>query len=66
MSDRRTVVVVPYDPDWLEMFEREAARISAVLGPELMAIHHIGSTAIPGMSAKPIIDLMPIVPNIDA
>ena len=61
----RTIVVVPYDPIWPEMFRQEAARIATVFGPDLVAIHHIGSTSIPGMSAKPIIDIMPVVRCID-
>jgi GrpB-like predicted nucleotidyltransferase (UPF0157 family) len=47
------------------MFEQEAAKISAVFGSELVSIHHIGSTSIPGLNAKPIIDIMPIVQHID-
>jgi GrpB-like predicted nucleotidyltransferase (UPF0157 family) len=47
------------------MFEREAAKIADIFGPELMAIYHIGSTSVPGLSAKPIIDMMPLVRNIE-
>ena len=61
----RTIVVVPYDPRWPELFEQEAARIAAVFGPELISIHHIGSTSVPGLRAKPIIDIMPIVRQIE-
>ena len=60
----RRIKVVPYDPLWPSRFEEEASRISAVLGGELVAIHHIGSTAIVGMWAKPIIDIMPLVRDI--
>ncbi len=52
------VVVVPYDPDWPSLFENEAVVLAAALGRNAIAIHHIGSTSIPGMSAKPIIDIM--------
>jgi GrpB-like predicted nucleotidyltransferase (UPF0157 family) len=52
------IVVVPYDERWPEMFELEAARLRVVLGDEVVAIHHIGSTAVPGMIAKPIIDVL--------
>jgi GrpB-like predicted nucleotidyltransferase (UPF0157 family)/RimJ/RimL family protein N-acetyltransferase len=65
MGEMRHIVVVPYDPRWPEMFRREAAKISAVLAQELISIHHIGSTSIPGLSAKPIIDIMPVVRNIE-
>ena len=61
----RNIVVVPYDPLWAEQFRREAATIRAVFGRVLISIHHIGSTSIPGMSAKPIIDIMPIVRDIE-
>ena len=50
------VVVVEYDPRWSMMFEKEAARIATVLSKDLIVrIDHIGSTAVPGLIAKPII-----------
>jgi GrpB-like predicted nucleotidyltransferase (UPF0157 family) len=53
------VVVVPYDPDWPRHFEAERALLEHVLAPWLEGgIHHIGSTAIAGLAAKPIIDIM--------
>lgn len=52
------VVVAAYDPAWPSLFENEAAVLAAALGSNAIAIHHIGSTSIPGMSAKPIIDIM--------
>ncbi len=55
------VTVTAYDPRWPQLYEREAAAISAALGGALAAIHHIGSTAVPGLAAKPIIDIMPVV-----
>jgi GrpB-like predicted nucleotidyltransferase (UPF0157 family) len=60
-----TIVVVSYDPAWPGMFREEAARIAAVFGDELLSIHHIGSTSVSGLSAKPIIDIMPIVRDIE-
>lgn len=65
MGQMRNIVVVPFDPIWSERFRQEARLISAVFGPDLLSIHHIGSTAIPGMSAKPVIDVMPVVREID-
>ncbi len=51
--------IVEYDPLWQTLFEEEAARIWQVLGNDLVIeIEHIGSTAIPGMAAKPVIDIM--------
>ena len=58
------VVVVPYDAHWPEQFAQEAARIQAALGNNCVTIHHIGSTSIPGLSAKPIIDMVPVVKDI--
>ena len=54
----RKVRVVPYDPQWTTHYDLERDRITAVLEKEIVSIHHIGSTSIPGMSAKPIIDLL--------
>jgi GrpB-like predicted nucleotidyltransferase (UPF0157 family) len=65
VANETHIVVVPYDPAWSEMFEKEAAKIIALFGRELVAIHHIGSTAVPGLSAKPIIDMMPVVRDIE-
>jgi GrpB-like predicted nucleotidyltransferase (UPF0157 family) len=53
-----------YSPEWPLEFEREAARLKALLGDELIIAHHIGSTSIPGLAAKPIIDLLPLVRDI--
>lgn len=58
------VVVVPYDPCWSEIFAKEAAKIQSALGDNCSTIHHIGSTSIPGLSAKPIIDMVPVVKDI--
>jgi GrpB-like predicted nucleotidyltransferase (UPF0157 family) len=51
--------LVDHDPRWPEMYAREATRLWAVLPPELIcAIEHFGSTAIPGLTGKPIIDIL--------
>jgi GrpB-like predicted nucleotidyltransferase (UPF0157 family) len=50
-----------YSPDWPSAFEQEAELLQTLLGEELVAVHHIGSTAVPGLAAKPIIDLLPLV-----
>ena len=53
------IVIVDYHPQWPEQFVAEAARLRAVLGDNLVVtIEHFGSTAVPGLSAKPIIDLL--------
>ena len=56
----RRVMVVPYDPQWPAAFERAAREVKAALGESLLAIHHIGSTSIPGIHAKPIIDMLAV------
>lgn len=58
------VRVVPHDPRWPARYEEEADRIRAILGDQLTAIHHIGSTAVPGLWAKPILDILPVVHRI--
>jgi GrpB-like predicted nucleotidyltransferase (UPF0157 family) len=65
MGELQNIVVVPYDSGWPQKFQREAQKITAILGQELISIHHIGSTAIPGMKAKPIIDILSVVRNIE-
>ena len=60
----RRVDVVPHDPKWQEAFEIESNCVSNSLGKNVVAIHHIGSTAIPGIYAKPIIDLLVEVKDI--
>lgn len=55
------VVVTDYNPAWEEMFEKEAQVLWDILGDNCLNIQHIGSTAVPGLAAKPIIDIMPIV-----
>ena len=54
----RVIEVVPHRPEWFTSFAEEAARISQGLNKTLVRIHHIGSTAIPGLAAKPIIDIL--------
>jgi GrpB-like predicted nucleotidyltransferase (UPF0157 family) len=54
----RTIVVVPYDPSWADRYRVEEAALRALLGAELLAVHHVGSTAVPGLASKPIIDIL--------
>jgi len=61
MPEPIPVELVPYDPAWAERAHVESARLKAALGEALIVVHHIGSTAIPGIRAKPIIDLLPVV-----
>jgi len=57
----RTIEVVQYDVAWTAAFNQEAVALSGVFGDALVAIHHIGSTSIPGLLAKPIIDILVVL-----
>jgi len=57
------IEVVDYDPEWPPLFEREADRIRAVLGKRAVQLEHVGSTSVPGLAAKPTIDIMLVVPD---
>jgi len=59
------VEVVEYNKDWPALFEEEAEKIRNILGDELIGIHHIGSTSVENLKAKPIIDIMPVVKDIE-
>jgi len=52
------IEIVDYDPQWPVLFGREADRVRAALGPRAMRIEHTGSTSVPGLAAKPIIDML--------
>ena len=56
--------IVDYDPRWPARFETERARIASAIGDTALRIEHIGSTSIPGLAAKPIIDILVVVPKI--
>src|SRR5262245_20316972 len=63
-ADRRKVELVPHDPTWAAQAAAESERLSEAIGDTLIRIEHVGSTSIPGIVAKPTIDLMPIVRNL--
>jgi GrpB-like predicted nucleotidyltransferase (UPF0157 family) len=53
------VRIVPYDPVWPERFEQERSALAAAIGDwAIGGIHHVGSTAVPGLEAKPVIDIL--------
>jgi GrpB-like predicted nucleotidyltransferase (UPF0157 family) len=52
------VTLVPWRPEWAERFEAERARIAAALGERASLIEHVGSTSVPGLDAKPIVDIL--------
>jgi GrpB-like predicted nucleotidyltransferase (UPF0157 family) len=64
MSSRYTFT--DYSPTWPAAFSQEAEYLKTLLGDELITVHHIGSTSVPGLAAKPIIDLLPLVRSIEA
>lgn len=55
------IQIVEYDPQWPKFFEREAERIRAALGERALRVEHAGSTSVPGLAAKPIIDILLVV-----
>ncbi|MGZ4675294.1 MAG: GrpB family protein [Acidimicrobiia bacterium] len=60
--ERRPIVVVDHDPAWPQRFAVERARIAAAL-PDATSIEHVGSTSVPGLPAKPIVDIQVAVPG---
>lgn len=60
----RKIEIVDYRPEWEKQFKVEAKKIKSVLGKNCTAVHHIGSTAVKGLKAKPIIDIMPVVKDL--
>lgn len=59
--EKREIKVVDYDPDWPKKFETHARRIADALGRSALRIEHIGSTSVPDLAAKPIIDILVVV-----
>lgn len=57
----KKIVVTPYNPDWPDIFESEASKIKEALAANCLALHHIGSTAVPDLAAKPVIDMIVVV-----
>lgn len=61
--EKREIRVVDYDPDWPKKFEMHAGIIADALGDSALRVEHIGSTSVPGLAAKPVIDILVVVPN---
>lgn len=57
------IQIVDYDPAWPHLFGREATRVRAALGEQIVLLEHAGSTSVPGLAAKPLIDMLLVVPN---
>ena len=56
--ERRRVVVAAYDPAWPERFSCVAHRVVGALGADALSVEHVGSTSVPGLAAKPIVDVL--------
>jgi GrpB-like predicted nucleotidyltransferase (UPF0157 family)/GNAT superfamily N-acetyltransferase len=63
--EQRAIIIAEYDPAWPQRFELERTRIAAALGRLARRIEHVGSTAVPGLAAKPIVDLLVMVVDPD-
>ena len=57
----RLIEIVDYDPNWIKAFEDEAAPVKHVFGQRMLEIHHVGSTSVPNLAAKPIIDTLVVL-----
>lgn len=60
------IVIANYDPEWPRWFEEAAGEIRAALGETALEVHHVGSTSVPGLAAKPLIDISMVVPDTTA
>jgi GrpB-like predicted nucleotidyltransferase (UPF0157 family) len=58
------VIIVDYDPHWPGLFEELRVPVAAALGDLVVVVEHVGSTAVPGLAAKPIIDMDVVVPSV--
>jgi GrpB-like predicted nucleotidyltransferase (UPF0157 family) len=65
MVNADPIIVLPYDEAWPSLYQKEQARIECAIGPWVEEIEHVGSTAVPGLAAKPIIDIMVGVKSLD-
>jgi GrpB-like predicted nucleotidyltransferase (UPF0157 family) len=63
--ESRPIVVAPYDGAWADRFAAERDRILAALGDAALRVEHIGSTSVPGLAAKPVIDVLGVVPEVE-
>ncbi|WP_254858485.1 GrpB family protein [Protofrankia sp. BMG5.30] len=63
--EHRVIQVVDYDPAWPVRFQAERGRIEAALGSRARRVAHIGSTSVPGLAAKPIVDIQVSVPDLE-
>ncbi len=59
--EKREIKIVDYDPEWSRKFETHAKIIAGALGGSALRVEHIGSTSVPGLAAKPIVDILVVV-----
>ena len=64
-TPKRRLQIKSYDPTWPKLFKQEAEKLKQVFGNDLIDIHHFGSTAVPGLAAKPTIDILIVLPKIE-
>lgn len=62
--EMRPIVIVDYDNEWPHRFEELALQVKDALGNEALSVEHIGSTAVPGLAAKPIVDMLLVVHDV--
>ena len=62
-AEKREIKIADYDPGWPEKFEAHARVIADALGGSALRIEHVGSTSVPGLAAKPVIDILVVVPD---
>ncbi len=60
------IQMVPHNPEWRQAFRQEAEQIAAALDEDVVTVHHMGSTAIPGIYAKPVLDMLLVVRSVEA
>lgn len=65
MTQIRKVEVAAFKEEWTTLYEIEAEKLKRIFGENITAIYHIGSTSVSGLKAKPIIDIMPVVKDIE-
>jgi GrpB-like predicted nucleotidyltransferase (UPF0157 family) len=63
MGSPARITLAEYDPEWPALYAREAERIRAALGERVLLLEHVGSTSVPGLAAKPRIDILLVVPD---
>jgi GrpB-like predicted nucleotidyltransferase (UPF0157 family) len=66
MQTHRTYSIKPYSKNWPRRFRAQEKLLKKILGKNIVEIHHVGSTAIPGMDAKPVVDVLIVAKNLKA